>query len=251
MSRPTGGAKLLGFAGLGLFPVVVILLWTGSPMGLWSAAYFALLVCLMPALAVAQLPAVEGESLPRVPVYVSSGVVILALGLGGLILGAESFGLETMGLGPASRIDVATWTLVLSLAALLLLYLFFILRKAAGLRENALLVQLLPETPKERIVFLFLSLAAGFGEELAYRGFLIPAFTLLLGGEWAAAFVSSAVFGVLHAYQGWLGIARTAALGMLLAAAFLISGSLWPAIFAHAVLDIMAGLVIGKALVKD
>ncbi len=251
MSRSMGGAKLLGFGALALFPVVVVLLWANSPLGLWGASYFALLVCLMPALAVAQLPAVEGEDLPRVPVYVSSGVVILVLGLGGLLLGASSFGLEAMGLGPASWTEVAMGTLVVFLAALLLVYVFFFLRKATGLRENPLLIQLLPETPKEKTVFVFLSLAAGFGEELAYRGFLIPGLTLVLGGEWGAAFLSSAVFGVLHAYQGWLGIARTAALGLLLAVAFLISGSLWPAIFAHAILDILAGLVFGKALVKD
>ncbi len=246
-----GSAKVLGFGALALFPVVVVILWANSPLGLWGSAYLAFLVGVMPALAVAQLPAVEGEVLPRMPVYVSSGVVILVLGLGGLLLGASSFGLEAIGLGPASWTEVATGTLVLSLAVLLLVYLFFFLRKAAGLRENPLLIQLLPKTRKEKTVFLFLSLAAGFGEELAYRGFLIPALTLVIGGGWGAAFVSSAVFGVLHAYQGWLGIARTAALGLLLAAAFLISGSLWPAIFAHAILDMLAGLVIGEALVRD
>ena len=246
-----GGAKLLGFGVLALFPIAVVFLWANSPLGLWGSVYTILLVGLMPALAVAQLPAVEGETLPRVPVYVSSGVVILMLGVGGLILGTGNFGLEAMGLGSASWADVATGTLVLSLAALLLVYLFFFLRKAAGLRENPLLIQLLPETPRERTVFFLLSLAAGFGEELAYRGFLIPALTLVFGGEWGAAFVSSAVFGVLHAYQGWLGIVRTATLGLLLAASFLISGSLWPAIFAHAILDMVAGLVIGEALVRD
>jgi len=251
MRRSLRGTKFLGLAALALFPVVVIFLWSNSPLGLWGAAYLALLVLIMPALAVAQLPAVEGEVMPRVPVYVSSGVVILVLGLCGFLLGAGSLGLEAMGLGPASWAEVATGTLALTFAAVLLVYLFFFLRKATGLRENPLLIQLLPETPKEKVVFLSLSLAAGFGEELAYRGFLIPALTLVLGGEWGAAVVSSAVFGVLHAYQGWLGIARTAALGLLLAAAFLISGSLWPAIFAHAILDMLAGLVIGEALVKD
>ncbi len=251
MSGRSRGARLLAIGALALFPIFTALLWMGTPLSLWGALFLALLVELVPALAVAQLPAVEGEVLPRVPVYVSSGVVILLLGCGGMIRGIGNVGTEAMGIGPTPWLEVAVWTLVLSLASVFLTYLFFFLRKAAGLRENPLLIQLLPDSPREKAVFVFLSLAAGFGEEMAYRGFLIPALTVVVGGEWGGAVLSSAIFGVLHAYQGWLGIVRTAALGFLLASAFLISGSLWPAIFAHAILDLVAGLVIGEALVKD
>jgi membrane protease YdiL (CAAX protease family) len=251
MSRAIGAARLLAFGALAVFPLVVLALWAVTPLELWESVYVALLAGLMPALAVAQLPAVEGEVLPRVPVYVSSGVVILVLGLGGLVLGSRSFGMEAIGLGWVAGTELMLWTLGLSLAAVFLIVLFYFLRKAAGLRESPLLLQLLPETSGEKAVFVFLSLAAGFGEELAYRGFLIPALALLMGGEWVAALVSSVIFGTLHAYQGWVGIVRTAALGLMLASTFLISGSLWPAIFAHAILDIVAGLVIGEALVKD
>ena len=72
-----------------------------------------------------------------------------------------------------------------------------------------------------------------------------------MGSAWAAALLSSAVFGVLHAYQGWLGMVRTGMLGLLLAAAFLLSGSLWPCIVAHAILDLVAGLLLGDTLVKE
>jgi membrane protease YdiL (CAAX protease family) len=251
MSRPPPDLRPLVIAALALFPIVGALFWVGTPLGLGGALYAALLVELMPALAVAQLPAVEGETLPRVPVYASSGVVILVLGSGGMILGIRNFGVAGMGIGPASWMEILGWTLAFSLAAVLLVFLVFFFRKAVGLRESPLLIQLLPKTTREKAVFVLLSLAAGGGEELAYRGFLIPALASVFGGEWGAALVSSAVFGVLHAYQGWLGIARTAVLGFLLAGGYLISGSLWPAIFAHAILDLVAGLVVGEALVKD
>jgi membrane protease YdiL (CAAX protease family) len=237
--------------GVVLFAVVGAFARLSTPLGLWGALYLAGLVVLLPIFAVAQLPAVEGETLPRLPVYVSSGVVILLLGVFGLFLGLRDFGAEAMGLGPTGWPKVALWTAALSLLAMMLVFLLFLVRRRAGISEAPLLRQLLPRTRREKIVFVGLSMAAGLGEELAYRGFLIPALTVLFGAEWGAVCLSSAVFGVLHAYQGWLGVLRTAMLGFLLAGGYLISGSLWPAIFAHAILDLLAGLVVGEALVKD
>ena len=156
-----------------------------------------------------------------------------------------------MGFASAPMEQVTVWTLGLSSVALALLFAFRLFRKAAGIRESTLLVQLLPKTGREKVIFVFLSCAAGIGEEIAYRGYLIPALTLLLGWDWGAALLSSAVFGLLHAYQGWLGVARTAALGMILAASFIVSGLLWPAILAHAILDLIAGLVLGETLVRE
>jgi membrane protease YdiL (CAAX protease family) len=214
--------------------------------------YLAFLLELLPALAVAQLQLVEDEGpLPRVPVYVSSAVVILGIGGMGLRVGWGELGVEAMGLAPAPWGSVLVWTVGLSLAALILLWAFLLFRKVAGVRESALLVQLLPRTGTEKVLFVFLSFAAGVGEEIAYRGYLIPVLTLLLGWEWGAAILSSVVFGLLHAYQGWLGIARTAALGMVLAASFILSGALWPAILAHAILDLIVGLVLGETFVRE
>jgi len=234
------------------FPLLTAFFWLGTPLGFWGAIYLAFLLELLPALAVAQLPLVEDEGpLPRVPVYVSSAAVILGIGGIGLRVGWGELGAETMGLGPASWGLVLAWTAGLFLAALLLLWAFLFFRKVAGIRESPLLVQLLPRTGAEKTLFVFLSFAAGVGEEIAYRGYLIPALTLLLGWEWGAAILSSAVFGLLHAYQGWLGIARTAALGLVLAASFILSGVLWPAILAHAILDLIVGLVLGETFVRE
>jgi membrane protease YdiL (CAAX protease family) len=214
--------------------------------------YLAFLLELLPALSVAQLPLVEDEApLPRVAIYLSSGAIIIGIGLVGLMVGWKELGTETMGIDSATWGSVGTWTVGLTLAALILLWGFLLFRKAAGIRESPLLIQLLPKTGREKVLFVFLSISAGVGEEIAYRGYLIPALTLLLGWDWGAALVSSAVFGLLHAYQGWLGIARTAALGMALAASFILSGVLWPAILAHAILDVIAGLVLGETLVRE
>lgn len=251
MSESRSRVRLFLLIALALFPLVFVVVRLSTSLGFWSALYLTFLVELLPVLAVAQLPSVEGEVLPRLPVYLSSAVVILVLGCAGLFLGMGSFGVVAMGLGSFAWTKLVAWTVILSLAAVVLVVLFFIVRRSLGLKESPLLVELLPDTRVEKGVFVILSMAAGFGEELAYRGFLIPGLALLVGGEWTAALLSSFVFGVLHAYQGWLGIVRTAALGLLLAAGFLISGSLWPAVLAHAILDVVAGLLVGESLVVD
>jgi membrane protease YdiL (CAAX protease family) len=239
-------------AGLILHPLLTLLLWRATPVGLQGAAYLALLLELLPVLAIAQLPLVDAEQpLPRIPVYLSSGAVILLVGFSGLAVGWSDPGPEAMGLTWPPWEGVLAWTLGLCAGALLLLWLFFLVRRAFGIRETPLLSQLLPRNREERGAFALLSLAAGFGEEIAYRGFLIPVLAVLVGSGWMAALLSSVAFGALHAYQGWLGIIRTACLGLLLAAGFIVSGTLWPAILAHAILDLLAGLVLGETLLRE
>ena len=67
--------------------------------------------------------------------------------------------------------------------------------------------------------------------------------------EWIAAGLSSVAFGVLHAYQGSVGILRTALIGFVLAVSVLMTESLVPGIMAHALIDLIAGLVIGPRMV--
>ena len=202
--------------GLLIYPILVLALWLWWPLSFWGAVYLAFLMELLPLLGLAQVPLADDEgAFPRIPVYLSSGAIILILGWAGLIIGTEVLGRVRLGIG-----------------------------------ESPLLHQLLPRTLPEKVVFAFLSLAAGVGEEIPYRGFAIPLLASLTGSEWTAALLSSLAFGMLHGYQGWLGVARTAAMGFLLSASFILSGSLWPAILAHALLDVVSGLVLGETLLR-
>jgi membrane protease YdiL (CAAX protease family) len=205
----------------------------------------------LPALAIAQLPLVdEGEPLPRIPVYLSSSAAILGIGGFGWVAGRGVLGPDGMGFQSIPTEQVVLWTLGLVFVVLMLTWGFFFVRRAAGWSESPILLELLPKSGREKSVFVALSLAAGLGEEIAYRGFLVPALTLVLGWSWGAALLSSAAFGILHAYQGWLGVIRTAALGLILAGSFILSGALWPAILAHAILDIVVGVFFGEILVR-
>ncbi len=239
-------------AGTAVFSVLLFsIAWLLTPLGIADALYLVLLSELLPVLAVIQLPLVqEEEDLFRLPVYLSSGLVILLLGGGALALASRRWGMEGMGLGPAPMGEVAVKGFGLFLAGMALVWVFLIFRTRLGIPETRLLRQLLPRSRLEKLVFVGLSLGAGVGEEAAYRGYLVPALTLLLGWSWGAALVSSIAFGVLHAYQGWMGILRTGVLGFLFAASFLAWGTLWPAVTAHVALDLVVGLALGDQLVK-
>ena len=90
----------------------------------------------------------------------------------------------------------------------------------------------------------------GFGEEMAYRGYALTALVLATGSATLALIVTSATFGVLHAYQGPIGVVRTGVVGVIMGAAFLHTGSLWPPIFAHALIDLVAGLILKERLLS-
>lgn len=238
-------------AGVLGYPVLVLVLWYWVPLPFWGAAYLALLLELLPLLGLAQLPLADDEgSFPRIPVYLTSGAVILLLGWAGLVIGTGVLGREAMGLGGVGWVSLLLWTVGTTLAVMGLQLAFLLGRLRLGIGESPLLGQLLPRTYPERVVFFFLSLAAGLGEEIPYRAFAIPVLAALTGSDWAAALASSLAFGALHGYQGWLGVGRTAAMGFLLSASFLLSGSLWPAILAHALLDLVSGLVLGETLLR-
>lgn len=84
----------------------------------------------------------------------------------------------------------------------------------------------------------------GIYEELFARGLLLSRCQALLGGFWAPVIVSSVLFGLGHLYQGWIGVGQTTLVGLVLAVATLRWGSIWPAIIAHALLDISSVLLM-------
>ena len=96
-------------------------------------------------------------------------------------------------------------------------------------------------------------LAAGFGEELLYRGFLMDRLMRLRGmrgRKWPAAIIQAALFGLPHLYQGWGGVLVTASIGLFLAwLRFANRGNLWACILAHAAVDtIMLSLAYAQSL---
>lgn len=87
----------------------------------------------------------------------------------------------------------------------------------------------------------------GVYEEVFARGLLLDRCRRLLRGTWAPVLVSSLLFGLGHLYQGWIGVGQTTLIGIVLALSVIRWGSLWPAIIAHALLDVSSILFMEAA----
>ncbi|QBQ55886.1 CPBP family intramembrane glutamic endopeptidase [Nitrosococcus wardiae] len=86
----------------------------------------------------------------------------------------------------------------------------------------------------------------GVYEEITARGFLLTRCRTALGGRWGPVLLSSFMFGLGHLYQGWIGVAQTTLFGIVLAALTIRWGTLWPAIFAHAILNTFSLVVLER-----
>ncbi len=226
--------------------VVAALLYTSLPF--WQAAGLGLFYLLLPSLAVAQLPLLRVRQIERIPVYLGSMATILVIGCVALVLGAFEGGLSGLGLFWIPRGELTLWVVCGTAVGLGIISSFPMGGGLAAQQSSALVLQLIPRTMREKRLFVGLSVAAGFGEEIAYRGYAFIAIQTLIAAPWVAAGVSSAAFGVLHAYQGPAGILRTALVGFTLAVPVIMTGSLVPGIVAHALIDVVAGLLIGPRL---
>lgn len=241
--------RLIAASGAVFFWVVQQLLarWGGLPLA--DTILLSVLLVAVPALALAQVPLAAGLRVERLPAYWGSLATLWLLGTAAWLVGTRDGGSAAIGLVPLPWLSAAAWTGGLTLGAMVIILIFREIAERAGADESPLLRELMPRTREEKRVFALLSVAAGVGEEIAYRGYAIPVLAPLVGVGGAAA-LTSVVFGALHGYQGWLGTARTAAMGGFLAWGFLASGSLWPAIAAHTAIDLVAGIVLGEKLLS-
>jgi membrane protease YdiL (CAAX protease family) len=134
-------------------------------------------------------------------------------------------------------------------ALVVLTALIFWLQLARGWRESDVLTAILPETGREKLLFVALAGTAGFCEETLYRGFAITRLAIITGGLWSAAIVAVVIFSAGHVYQGTVGVLRAGVLGAVLAATFVLTGSLVPGMIAHFLLDTLAGF-FGRKLLR-
>lgn len=127
---------------------------------------------------------------------------------------------------------------------------------AAARRQLERIADFLPHTRRELGVFQLLSLAAGVGEEIVFRGFAmawlvaVAAAAGLGGGAalWAAVIGSSVMFGFAHSYQGAVGVVRTGAVGLALAGLAVATGGLIAPMLVHSVVDLTSGRIAWMAL---
>ncbi|MDX1674513.1 MAG: CPBP family intramembrane glutamic endopeptidase [Longimicrobiales bacterium] len=234
---------------LGVLALLITLgLWIALDQLAWPArALTTFLLGPLPALMILQARLVD--QLPtdaeREAVYFSSAFSVWILAALAM-LAARHAGLTRGQLGldgasPATLVGAAGLTTLVGLG-------FMAAGRALKVPETALVDYLIPRSSSERIAFTGLSVSAGIAEELVFRSFLIVALDQAFGSLSVAIAVSVAAFAVTHAYQGVVGMLRVAMLGLVLTAPFIITGSIYPSMIAHTVLDLLAGLVLADWL---
>jgi len=112
--------------------------------------------------------------------------------------------------------------------------------------------KIMPRTSRETLVFVVLATTAGLSEEFLYRGFVFALFLKLFSSSLLsvtyAGLWSSAWFSAAHLYQGRRGIITTFVVGMIFVLVRIYTGSLIPAMVAHAGVDLMVGLCVPRLL---
>ncbi len=138
--------------------------------------------------------------------------------------------------------------LTISFALLYLLELFSkklfqLLNKKMDWAKN---LRFLPENGNEFKHYLFLVVAAGFCEEVLFRGFLINyLYTFFDGGNyalWLAIILPAIFFSLGHIYQGAWAVAKITIGSIILSGIYLWSGSLYIVILLHIFVDIISAL---------
>jgi membrane protease YdiL (CAAX protease family) len=106
---------------------------------------------------------------------------------------------------------------------------------------------IMPRDPLEMVVWVLLSISAGFCEEFVFRGYLQKQFLALTGSDAAAIAGQAIIFGAGHLYQGVKGVIIVTLYGALFGLLALVRKSIRPGMIQHALQDSAAGLFVGLA----
>ena len=100
---------------------------------------------------------------------------------------------------------------------------------------------LLPRNLVEILLWIVVSITAGFCEELIFRGYLQRQLQALSSGVVAAVVAQGVVFGLAHSYQGWKQIVVISVLGVLYGVLAAWRRNLRVNVITHAATDIWEG----------
>jgi membrane protease YdiL (CAAX protease family) len=100
----------------------------------------------------------------------------------------------------------------------------------------------LPQRGLEILLWIGVSISAGFCEELVFRGYFQKQFETFTHSRWIALFLQAVLFGIAHGYQGIEACVKIACFGALYGLLAVWRGSLRPGMLAHAWSDILSGI---------
>ena len=203
-----------------------------------AAAILGLLLLIgLPVRALSKRPRAAERSMSER--YASTSIEIVAL-LGGvaLVFWLTGMSAEDLGLGwpppLAGQIGLGVAALIIVGLAVAML----VMPRSNSPREQQAMAKL-PRGRRELRVYLLFSLAAGFGWEVLYRGFLLWWLTPLVGII-GAVIAASLAYGLAHGWKSrWEGLGSIAS-AFLFTIGFAVTGSLWWLIAIHTGLPLIA-----------
>jgi membrane protease YdiL (CAAX protease family) len=217
-----------------------------------AIVFSLVLVAGIPALSYSTDRNTEIRNMPRLALYLSAVIsqwLLTLVGVGVVFLVAREVFVKGFA-APPWRLTLE-WAVAIAMVASLALSVVIFCEGRGWLpRESELVYLLIPGTPRERVwAVLIIAPTAAVCEEFLFRGFLLTqANDWMHSLLWAWA-VSSVAFALAHFYQGWSGMTRAGLLGALLAYPVVRSGSLYPSMLAHWMIDTVALLWLGRWMI--
>lgn len=224
--------------------------WAAAELHPAARVLTALLIGVLPAFSVLQASAVaQLDVLPSRPkMYASTILGLWALALATAVVAGEArIDPRLLGVLPLPWPSFLLW-LVFALAAVGALVVAF---KAFGMAETPMLQHLIPQSRSEKWIYIAVCLTAGICEEFIFRGFLVGTLRAATGSAGLAVMLAAGAFGIAHAHQDAAGALRAALLGLVLSIPLLVTGSLYPGIAAHVIVDLVGGLWLSKWLLRS
>jgi membrane protease YdiL (CAAX protease family) len=101
-----------------------------------------------------------------------------------------------------------------------------------------------PHTWIGLLVFIALSITAGFVEEIIFRGYLQRQIVALSGNIYVGLFASAIIFGAAHGYEGGRRMVLICVLGLMFGVLAWLRKGLRPGMIGHAIFDSFQGVIL-------
>jgi membrane protease YdiL (CAAX protease family) len=221
-----------------------------TPRDIPAALWLALVLAVMPWLSYVQTrkrvragaKAGAHAGLPRARLYRLSAMSMAQLLLVSVLLDWID-GFPTVRKSFAFPRNGTFWIVACIAAHQLIALATMLLRRVRGVPLEAGTVRILPHDRRDFAGFVPLALMAGLSEEFLYRGFA-PDHLFHWGLPlWLAIGIATISFGLAHGYKSLAGMMRTMLFGLVAAAPVIATGTLLPSMIAHALIDVLAGVI--------
>lgn len=143
--------------------------------------------------------------------------------------------------------DLAAAAIFWAIAIIVLACIGIVLRLLHFGEPQKAIAELAPHSAAEMLLWIALSLSAGFVEEFVFRGYCLRQFSSPLHQLWVGLIASSLLFGCSHAYEGAAGMIAITVYGAMFCGLAILRRSLRPGMMAHAWHDIFTGAMLALA----